>query len=91
MNKSQLIKALKESQNLSKAEATKCVDLFFSAMTDALAKGDRVEIRGQCSFQIKEYGPYTGHNPRTGKEVVVKGKRLPFFKVGTELRRRVDG
>ena len=72
MNKLQLIEALKESQNLSKTEATKCVELFFSAMADALSKGDRVEIQSLCSFQVKEYEPYTGLNPKTGKEVAVQ-------------------
>ena len=91
MTKLQLIEALKESQNLSKTEATKCVDLFFEAMADALSRGGRVEIRRLCSLQVKEYEPYTGRNPKTGKEVVVKAKKLPVFRLGTELRRRVNG
>ena len=90
MTKHELIQALKESSNLSKPEATKCVELFFSAMADALLRGERVEIRGLCSLYVKEYESYTGRNPKTGEKVVVKGKRLPFFKAGTELRRRVD-
>ena len=72
MNKRQLILALKESQNLSTLEATKCVDLFFNAIADALSKGDRVEIRGLCSFYVKEYEAYTGRNPKTGEEVAVQ-------------------
>ena len=91
MNKRELIQALKASQNLSALEADKCVELFFRAMADALSKGDRVEIRGLCSFQVKEYEMYTGRNPKTGKEVTVKAKKLPVFKAGTELKRRVDG
>ena len=63
--------------------------MFFKRMADALSKGDRVEVRGLCSFQVKEYEPYTGRNPRTGKEVAVKPKKLPVFRMGTELRRRV--
>ncbi|MGA9178416.1 MAG: HU family DNA-binding protein [Desulfobacterales bacterium] len=59
-------------------------------MTNALAKGDRVEIRGLCSFYVKKYKPYTGRNPKTGKQVKIKPKKLPFFKCGTELRERVD-
>lgn len=90
MNKLQLIQALKESQNLTKGEATRIVEIFFKILTDALAKGGRVEIRGLCSFQVKEYEPYTGRNPKTGEEVAVTPKRLPVFKAGTELRRRVD-
>ena len=91
MNKLELIQALKESQNLSKSEAAKYVELFFDSMADALVKGDRVEIRGLCSFHVREYEAYTGRNPRSGELVTVKGKKLPYFKAGMELRRRVDG
>jgi integration host factor subunit beta len=91
MNKLQLIQALKESQNLSKSEAAKCVELFFDTIADALAKGNRVEIRGLCTFHVREYEPYTGHNPKSGEQVTVKGKKLPYFKAGMELKRRVDG
>jgi integration host factor subunit beta len=59
-------------------------------MTDAFTKGDRVEIRGLCSFTIKEYEGYTGRNPKTGKTVQVAPKKLPFFKCGKELKERVD-
>lgn len=66
------------------------VELFFSEMTSALANGDRVEIRGFCSFFIKEYAGYTGRNPKTGKNVQVTEKKLPFFKCGKDLKERVD-
>ena len=90
MNKLELIQALKESLNLTKPEATKCIEIFFGEMADALEEGDRVEIRGLCSFHIKTYDSYAGRNPRSGEKVVVKPKKLPFFKAGTELKRRVD-
>ncbi len=90
MNKLELIKALKENNRLSKSEAAKIVNLFFNEMADALAEGDRVEIRGLCSFFVKEYKSYQGRNPLTGKRVQVAPKRLPFFKCGRELKRRVD-
>ena len=64
--------------------------LFFSKISDALIEGDRVEIRGPCSFFVKEYESYQGRNPRTGKKVQVASKRLPSFKVGKELKERVD-
>jgi len=59
-------------------------------MTNALAKGDRVEIRGLCSFYVKQYKAYTGRNPKTGESKQVNPKKLPFFKVGKELKERVD-
>jgi len=91
MNKIDLIQALKDSNHLSKSEAETVINLFFNKMADALAKGDRVEIRVLCSFFIKKYRPYTGRNPKTGDKVKVKPKKLPFFKVGKDLKKRVDG
>lgn len=90
MNKLELISALKAEANMSKAEAAKVVQIFFDNMADAMARGERVEIRGLCSFFIKEYKSYTGRNPKTGARVLIKPKRLPFFKSGKELRERVD-
>ena len=91
MNKLDLIQALKDSNHLSKSEAETVVNLFFNEMADALAQGDRVEIRGLCSFFVKEYSVYTGRNPKTGEFVKVAPKKLPFFKAGKELKDRVDG
>jgi integration host factor subunit beta len=91
MNKPDLIQALKDSNHLSKSEAEQIVTLFFDKMSDALVRGDRVEIRGLCSIFVKEYGSYTGRNPKTGEKVKIASKKLPFFKVGKELKDRVDG
>jgi len=90
VNKLQLIKALKEECEISKNEAAAVVEIFFDQISTALAEGDRVEIRGLCSFFIKEYKSYQGRNPMTGERVQVAPKRLPFFKVGKELKERVD-
>ncbi|MGB5618640.1 MAG: HU family DNA-binding protein [Desulfobacterales bacterium] len=90
MNKIELIQALKESNHLSKSEAEAVINLFFDQTADALAKGDRFEIRGLCSFFIKKYGAYTGRNPKTGEKVKIAPKKLPFFKAGKELKERVD-
>lgn len=90
MNKLELIQALKEATDLSKSEAAAVVDIFFNEMAEELAKGGRVEIRGLCSFFVKEYRSYTGRNPKTGGKVKVKPKKLPFFKPGKELKERVD-
>jgi integration host factor subunit beta len=90
MNKLELIQALKNSNGLSKSEAEAVVNLFFDEMANALARGERVEIRGFCSFFIKEYKSYIGRNPKTGEKVQIAPKRLPFFKAGKELKERVD-
>jgi integration host factor subunit beta len=90
MNKLELINTLRDECQISKKEAATVVDLFFSEMANALAKGDRVEIRGLCSFFVKEYKSYQGRNPKTGERVQVAPKRLPFFKIGKELKERVD-
>ena len=90
MNKLELISALKNEFNVSKATAAKVVQLFFDSMADALARGERVEIRGLCSFFVKTYKSYTGRNPKTGEKVRIQPKKLPFFKSGKELKERVD-
>jgi integration host factor subunit beta len=90
MNKADLITALKYETDLAKSEAEAAVSLFFNEMANTLAKGDRVEIRGLCSFYVKQYKAYTGRNPRTGVLVRVESKKLPFFKCGKELMERVD-
>ena len=90
MNKQDLIDALRYEVDLKKTETDAIVRLFFNEMSDALAKGDRVEIRGLCSIFVKKYTGYTGRNPKTGKKIKVKTKKLPFFKCGRELKKRVD-
>jgi integration host factor subunit beta len=90
MNKLKLVEVLREENGLNKFEAAAVVDLFFDEMTSALAKGDRVEIRGLCSFYVKKYTSYLGRNPKTGAKVKVKPKKLPFFKCGKELYKRVN-
>ena len=91
MNKSNLITALSKKNTLSSKQSSEIVNLIFTGFTDTLKKGDRIEIRGFGSFSVRVYGAYTGSNPKTGKKVDVKPKRLPFFKVGKELKERVNG
>ncbi len=90
MNKLELINVFKDEADVTKSEAAALVNLFFDEMAAALATGDRVEIRGLCSFYVKKYKSYTGRNPKTGQKVKVSPKRLPFFKCGQELKERVD-
>jgi integration host factor subunit beta len=90
MNKSDLVEALSVSEDLTRTKAEEIVNLVFSEMTNALLAGDRVEIRGLGSFKVKSYDGYKGRNPKTGKQIKVKAKKLPFFKCGKELKERVD-
>ena len=90
MNKQDLIIVLKDETGLTKSEAKAVVNLFFNEMSNALTNGDRVEIRGLCSFYVKNYKAYSGRNPKTGEPTQVKSKKLPFFKCGKELKERVD-
>jgi integration host factor subunit beta len=90
MNKLELIKTLRNECQISKKEAATIVDLFFNEMANSLAEGDRVEIRGLCSFYVKKYKAYAGRNPKTVERVQVAAKKLPFFKCGQELKERVD-
>ena len=90
MNKLQLIDTLRFEAKITKSEAAAVVDLFFNEMAKALTDGDRVEIRGLCSFHVKKYKAYAGRNPKTGEKVKIKPKKLPFFKCGKELKERVD-
>ena len=90
MNKRELSEALRVETGLTKPQAETIVDLFFDEMSDALAKGDRVEIRGLCSFYVKKYRAYTGRNPKSGEKVPIKPKKLPFFKCGKDLKERAN-
>jgi integration host factor subunit beta len=90
MNKSDLVEALSEGEDLTRTKSEEIVNLLFDEMSDALAAGDRVEIRGLGSFKVKNYDGYNGRNPKTGKQIRVKKKKLPFFKCGKELKERVD-
>lgn len=91
MNKSELVEFISQKQNLPKKKVEDTVNLIFDMMTASLVEGGRIEIRGFGSFVTKEYTSYTGRNPRTGTSIEVSPKRLPAFKVGKELRERVNG
>ena len=89
MNKSQLIEALAKAENLALKKAEEVVNTVFGDMEKALTKGERVEIRGFGSFVTRNYEGYQGRNPKTGATVSVPPKKLPYFKVGKELKERV--
>ena len=90
MNKSDLIDALALDQNLPIKTTEAIVATVLDTMTETLVEGGNVEIRGFGSFTVREYQSYDGRNPKTGKKFEVKPKKLPFFKVGKELREAVD-
>jgi len=90
MNKSGLVDALQHEVGISKAKAEAVIDIFFDAMSSALAEGDRVEIRGFCSIFVRQYKGYVGRNPKTGGAVEIPPKKLPFFRCGKGLKERVD-
>ncbi len=91
MTKSELIQKLAQECNLSQDDAKMCVDIFVDKVREALLNGDRIEIRGFGSFKMKDYGAYTGRNPKTGEKVDVKPKKMPFFRAGKELKDFVNG
>ncbi len=90
MTKSELIDAVASQTNITKSRAELVVNCIFDSMTEALKRGDGIEIRGFGSFTVRQYKPYNGRNPRTGDPVNVASKRLPFFKVGKELKEMVN-
>ena len=90
MHKSELSMSLAEELNLPEKEAHKIVNTIIGAMSEALARGEGIELRDFGSFSIRQYGAYSGRNPKTGEKVPVKPKKLPFFKPGKYLREAVD-
>ena len=92
MTKSELILRLAElNPNLYHRDIERIVNCFFDTITDALAEGKRVELRGFGAFSTREREARTGRNPRTGEAVDVPAKRVPYFKAGKEMRRRLNG
>ncbi len=90
MTKSDLIQILSQRQKVSKTRAEVLVDTIFKCMEQSLRRGERIEIRGFGSFEVRTYRSYTGRNPRTGTTILVKSKRLPYFRVAKETRERVN-
>ncbi len=90
MTKSNLIELLATRMNIPKVESEKVVNCFFDSMVEALKRGESIEIRGFGSFRIRSYKPYTGRNPKTNQSVAVPPKRLPFFRVGKELKEQIN-
>ncbi len=91
MTRSELIQILAEKNpHLYLRDVETLVDTVFDDITEALVRGDRVELRGFGAFSVKERVARTGRNPRTGESVSVDAKRLPFFKTGKGLREKLN-
>ena len=90
MTRRELIAAVAAAEGASIKEAELVVKTVFGIMERALTEEDRIEIRGFGSFQVRSYQGYQGRNPRTGETIQVNNKKLPFFKVGKELKERVN-
>jgi integration host factor subunit beta len=91
MTKSDLVERLAARVgNFSRKDIEVIVDTVFASMTESLAKGEKVEIRGFGSFKVKEREGRTGRNPKSGESIFIEPKRVPFFKAGKELKERVD-
>ncbi|MFM1847042.1 MAG: hypothetical protein RL417_516 [Pseudomonadota bacterium] len=90
MNKSELIEKLAERTGINVMQSEEVVNLIYKKMRETMVSGGRIEIRGFGSFVVKEYQSYQGRNPKTGEKIAVPPKKLPFFKVGKELKERID-
>lgn len=90
MNKSELIENVSAKANISTTKAEELVDFFFQSMAKTLIQDGRVEIRGFGALSVKNYEGYHGRNPRTGEKIFVREKRLPVWRTGLELKKRVD-
>lgn len=90
MNKSELIEKLAVKTGINVMQAEEVVNLIYNKMKETMVNGGRIEIRGFGSFVVKEYQAYQGRNPKTGEKIPVPPKKLPFFKVGKELKERID-
>ena len=90
MNKMDIVQLLSKDIDLPVRKTDEIVDMFFETISNTLLSGDRIEIRGFGSFEVREYDGYTGRNPKTGEEKAVLPKKLPFFKVGKDFRGKVN-
>ncbi len=90
MTKADLINLIADKAGITRVKAETVVNTIFDSMIESLMKDDRIEIRGFGSFVNRQYGSYKGRNPRTGEVINVDEKKLPFFKVGKELKEEIN-
>jgi integration host factor subunit beta len=89
MNKIDIVNALAEKASLNQKIAKIVVDAILDSIKGAIVEGERVEIRGFGSFSLRDYKAYKGRNPKNGEVVLVPPKKLPYFKVGKELKEAI--
>jgi integration host factor subunit beta len=90
VNKSDLARIIAERRGIHQRQADAIVDVVFDSMGEALKRQERIEIRGFGSFVAKQYDAYVGRNPKTGEQIQVPSKRMPYFKVGKDLKRKIN-
>lgn len=90
MNKSELIDAMADASELTKADAGRALDAFMSSVTDALKAGDSVALVGFGTFAVKDRAERKGRNPQTGAEITIKAAKIPSFKAGKGLKDSVN-
>jgi len=90
MTKAELVEKVSGQINLTKKQTELIVNTVFQSITESLSEGKKVELRGFGSFRIRERNARLGRNPKSGAQVDVPAKRVPFFKAGKELRELVD-
>ncbi|MBI2060793.1 MAG: integration host factor subunit beta [Nitrospirae bacterium] len=90
MTKYDLVRLLMKECALSYRNSERVVNYLFDAITESLAEESRVELRGLGTFSVRRYDAYTGRNPRTGAKISVRPKKLPYFKMGRELKRMIN-
>jgi DNA-binding protein HU-beta len=90
MKKSDLVDLVAQKMNSSKPQVEQTIDSFLDAIADSLAKCERVDIRGFGAFQVRESIARSGRNPRTGETIQIAARKTPTFRVGKELREKVN-
>ena len=90
MTKAEVINQIADQTGIDKADVQITVEAFFSVVKSSMTAGENIYVRGFGSFVVKDYEAYMGRNPKTGEVIQVRPKKLPFFKVGKELRDKVN-
>ena len=91
MKKSDLVDLVAQRQNLPRPQVEQTIDSFLDALAESLAKGERIDFRGFGAFTVRETAARSGRNPRTGETIQIAARKNPVFRVGKELRDRVNG